>query len=98
MEILKNAIYQISGDDLIKFADYLIAKSKQELTEEKQKKATTRRKQEEGYTTDEVAKKLGVCKRTLANWAKVKYLEPIKMGKRLRYRKSEVDRLVRLTR
>jgi len=45
-------------------------------------------------STDEVAKELQVTKPTLWRWNKNCYLQPVKIGRKLLYRKSDVDALL----
>lgn len=51
--------------------------------------------EEEKYlSADEVAKELQVTKPTLWRWNKNCYLQPVKIGRKLLYRKSDVDALL----
>lgn len=84
---------QTSKENLIAFADYLIDRSR-----ERQQR---RQEQEERQVQDsrtllsrkETCEYLGVCEATLWKWAKRKYLVPIKTGTKVRYRKSDLDRI-----
>ena len=51
-------------------------------------------KEELYLSTDEVAKELQVTKPTLWRWNKNCYLQPVKIGRKLLYRKSDVDALL----
>lgn len=84
---------QTSKENLIAFADYLIDRSR-----ERQQR---RQEQEERQVQDsrtllsrkETCEYLGVCEAMLWKWAKIKYLVSIKTGSKVRYRKSELDRI-----
>lgn len=57
--------------------------------------AARQEKKEETYLTpDEVAEKLGVSTNTLWRWNRDKYLMPIKMGRKSRYKLSDVEKLM----
>lgn len=50
---------------------------------------------EESYpTVDEVVSMLGVSKTTLWRWAKLRYLNPVEIGGKRRYKMSDVKRLL----
>lgn len=50
--------------------------------------------EEEKYlSADEVAKELQVTKPTLWRWDKIGYLQPIKIGRRIMYRLSDINNL-----
>lgn len=86
MTIEKNVIYQINGADLKEFAELLIANAQNELTQAK----------EETYLSREnVAKMLDVDKSTLWRWAKTGYLVPVTIGAKIRYRRSDIDNLLK---
>ena len=52
-------------------------------------------KKEERYLTpDVVADMVGVSKNTLWRWNRAKYLMPIKMGRKSRYKLSDVEKLM----
>ena len=86
MTIEKNVIYQVSGADLKEFAELLIANAQNELTQAK----------EETYLSREsVAKMLDVDKSTLWRWAKTGYLVPVTIGAKIRYRRSDIDNLLK---
>lgn len=51
--------------------------------------------QSETYLTpDEVAEELGVSPTTLWRWEKMGYLMPVKVGRKSRYKRSDVDSLL----
>ena len=45
-------------------------------------------------TREEVREKFGVCYGTLWNWSKEKILVPIKIGRKVRYKFSDVSRVI----
>lgn len=76
-------------NDLLECNRHLIKETKEEL--EKQIAEAN----EESYpTVDEVATMLGVSKTTLWRWAKLKYLTPVEIGGKRRYKMSDVKRLL----
>lgn len=51
-------------------------------------------KEETYMTPDEAAKLMGVSKGTLWRWEKEKYLTPFRVGRKPRYKRSELDALM----
>ena len=52
-------------------------------------------KEEYRYLTpDDVSEMLGVSKNTLWRWEKEKYLIPIKVGRKSRYKQSDIDKIL----
>lgn len=81
-----NVTVSVTPFDLKEFATYLI----------NQVQATTEDKEEpESYLTpDEVADMIGVSKNTLWRWDKEHYLTPVKVGRKSRYKRSDVVALM----
>lgn len=79
----------IKGEDLLTFADSLIAKAKEQLLPVMVSAA-----QEVLLTKKEVMEKFGVCHTTLWNWNRNNILIPVKVGKKVCYRQSDVERLI----
>lgn len=52
--------------------------------------------QEDLLTKKEVMKKFGVCDTTLWHWRNKGYLEAVKAGRQVCYRRSEVERVIKL--
>ena len=52
------------------------------------------REEEKYLSPDEVAEMMGVCTNTLWRWNTQKYLCPVKVGRKSRYKLSEVKRLM----
>ena len=70
----------------------LFAEWREEQREKEQEQAL---QQENGkyLTTDEVCGMLSVTKPTLWRWQKLKYLVPVKVGRKNFYQKSDIDAL-----
>ena len=81
-----NVSITISPADLEEFALSIIDKMKQ---------AQDHEQQTESYMTpDEVARVFDVTKNTLWRWDKIGYLKPVRCGRRLHYKRSDVTRLL----
>lgn len=79
----------ITAGDLVKANSQLITNAKQELTEEISRKESTT------YLTSEmVVKKLNVDPSTLWRWKKRGYLVPINVGGQLRYKSTDIDKIL----
>ena len=80
---------EVSGEDLLAFSNDLINRAKDELTtivEESRK--------ERFLSKEEVKQLCGVCDATLWHWGKKNYLKPIKVGNKVRYRMSDVQKIL----
>ncbi len=82
--------FEVTGEDLVMFADRLIAKAQ----EMKEIEIATRPKDETYLSAAETAELCHVSKTTLWTWEKAGYLVPAHVGKRKCYAKSEIDRLL----
>ena len=81
-----NVSITITPADLEEFALSIIDKVKQ---------AQDHEQQPESYMTpDEVARVFDVTKNTLWRWDKIGYLKPVRCGRRLHYKRSDVTRLL----
>ena len=81
-----NVSITITPADLEEFALSIIDKVKQ---------AQDHEQQPESYMTpDEVASVFDVTKNTLWRWDKIGYLKPVRCGRRLHYKRSDVTRLL----
>ncbi len=87
--ITQNAIYQISGADLMQFAQVIIADTKRELEE-----AITKQNEDRLYTTEQTCKRMSVDPSTLWRWNKRGYLCPVKVGVKNLYRESDINRII----
>ena len=79
----------IKGEDLLTFADSLIAKAKEQLLP-----VMVRAAQEQLLSKKEVLEKFNVCPTTLWNWSRSGYLIPVKIGKKVSYRQADIERLI----
>lgn len=78
------SMYIMSADDL-ESVIYKIIQDKGEKSKSK--------KDEEFLTIKEVIRKLGVSRTTLWRWEKNGYLTPIRVGNKVRYNSSEINKL-----
>ena len=84
---------QTSKENLIAFADYLIDRSRERQQRRQEQEERQVQDSRTPLSRKETCEYLGVCEATLWKWAKSKYLVPIKTGSKVRYRKSELDRI-----
>ena len=82
----RNVMVAVSAADLREFALYVMDEAKKE--------AEDNIREETYLTPPEVAKMIGVSTNTLWRWEKEKYLAPLKVGRKSRYRKSDVEALM----
>ncbi len=80
---------ELTGDDLITFSNELINRAKSELSAQM---AASRR--EKYYTKEQVKELFDVCDTTLWHWNKRGYLKTIKAGNKVRYRQSDVRKIL----
>jgi len=76
----------INGGQLIEAIDYAITKAKAEFSEES--------KPERLLNRNETSKKLGVDPSTMYRWNKSGYLTPVRVGARVMYRESDIERIL----
>ncbi len=90
-EIAKNITLQLSGSDLIDFAN--------EISNQTAKHVETRlqaqNKPDQLLTRSEVSKRINVTLSTLWRWEKTGVLIPIRIGSKVRYRLSDVENAIR---
>jgi hypothetical protein len=84
-----NVKLEVSGEDLLEFSNELINRAKSELSAEY---AEVRK--EKYLTKEEVKQMCEVCDATLWHWNKRGYLNAIKVGNKVRYRQSDVRRIL----
>lgn len=93
LEILKSRVtdltLNIKDEDLLTFAESLIAKAKEQLLPVMVSAA-----QEQLLSKKEVLEKFNVCPTTLWNWSKSGYLVPVKIGRKVSYRQADIERLI----
>jgi predicted DNA-binding transcriptional regulator AlpA len=80
---------EISGEDLLEFSNDLINRAKSELSVE-----IAEARKERYLTKEEVKEICGVCDATLWHWNKKSYLKTIKIGNKVRYKMSDVRRIL----
>lgn len=87
--MLENLQIVCSLDDLRQlFGEWQAEQRENERQERKQHS-----KKDEYMTTEEVCKLLDVTKPTLWRWAQIKYLVPVKVGRKNYYRASDIEAL-----
>jgi predicted DNA-binding transcriptional regulator AlpA len=84
-----NIKLEMSGEDLLDFSNDLINRAKSELSTE-----IAEARKEHYLTKEEVKEICGVCDATLWHWNKKGYLKTIKIGNKVRYRLSDVRRIL----
>jgi predicted DNA-binding transcriptional regulator AlpA len=84
-----NIKLEVSGEDLLEFSNDLINRAKSELSAE-----IAEARKERYLTKEEVKEFCGVCDATLWHWNKKNYLKTIKIGNKVRYRLSDVRRIL----
>lgn len=83
-----NVKLELSSNDLLAFSDILIARAKSELQIQMEDR------KEEYFTRVDVKKLFGVCDATLWHWNRRGYLTSIKIGSKVRYRKSDIQKIL----
>ncbi len=84
-----NVKLEVSGEDLLEFSNELINRAKSELSAE-----YAESRKEKYLTKEEVKRMCEVCDATLWHWNKRGYLKAIKVGNKVRYRQSDVRRIL----
>lgn len=84
-----NVIFQISGEDLRKFAECLLLNERAIAMQEAEEAARNKL-----ISVEEAAKLLSVSKMTLYRWDKNGILKKVEIGGKRRYRKRDIERLV----
>lgn len=80
---------EVSGEDLLAFSNSLIDRAKEELATQ------VAEARKERYLTKEQVKELcGVCDATLWHWNRKGYLKAVKVGNKVRYRASDIQRIL----
>jgi predicted DNA-binding transcriptional regulator AlpA len=81
---------EVSGEDLLNFSNQLISRTREELSS-----IVTEKPIEEIYLTKAEVKHLcGICDATVWHWQKRGYLSPIHIGRKVRYKKSDIDKIL----
>ena len=80
----------LNADDLIEFGEYILSKASREAEEQKRLK-----NEEVYYSVEEAMKVLNIKNRSsLWRWNKSGYLTANKVGKLVRYKKTDIDNLL----
>lgn len=80
---------EVSGEDLLAFSSNLINRAKEELATQVAEARKVR------FLTKEQVKELcGVCDATLWHWNRKGYLKAVKIGNKIRYRTSDIQRIL----
>lgn len=80
---------EVTGEDLLNFSNDLINRAKNELSME-----IAEARKEKYLTKEEVKEICGVCDATLWHWNKKNYLKTIKIGNKVRYRMSDIRKIL----
>lgn len=84
-----NVKVEVNGEDLLTFSNELINRAKTELS------ADYAEAQKEKYLTKEEVKTIcHVCDATLWHWNKKGYLKTVKIGSKVRYRQSDIRKIL----
>ena len=84
-----NVTLAVAPNDLEEFAKDIVERTKREIERELEETNS-----EVYYTADQTADKFSVDRTTLWRWAKRGYLVPIKVGGLVRYRRSDVVKIL----
>ena len=84
-----NVIFQVSGENLMAFAEQILLGAKSIAMIEAEAAASA----DQLLTIGEAAKLLQVSKMTLYRWDQSGVLKKVEIGGKRRYRKSDIDRL-----
>ncbi len=84
-----SVMIQITADDLKKTIDNAVNKTRRAIESD-----VAKNNSDVLLTTDEVADRLSISARTLYNWEKKKYLCPIEIGGKRRYKLSDVNAIL----
>lgn len=81
---------EVTGEDLVQFAERLIEKAQEMKAHELAQQPT----EEVWLTTKEAAEKCHVCATTLWSWAKAGYLVPARMGRQKLFALSDIQKIL----
>lgn len=84
-----NVKVEVSGEDLLTFSNELINRAKTELSAE-----FTEARKEKYLSKEEVKEICNVCDATLWHWNKKGYLKTVKVGNKVRYRQSDIRKIL----
>ena len=80
----------VKFSDLVMLGDHLVERILDQVVPAAAENAT-----EKLLTKQEVMHKFGVCHTTLWNWARTNVLVPVKVGRKIHYRLSDVQKVLR---
>lgn len=86
-EVAKNIKIEVSGKDLITLAQDVATRAVNDVREV----IKAEKKQDELLTRQQVAEMLSVSLPTLWHWEKKHILVPLKIGSKVRYRRSDIQ-------
>ncbi len=84
-----NVRLEVSGADLLALSNELINRAKSELSAE-----IAEARKEKYLTKEEIKEICGVCDTTLWHWNRKGYLRTVKIGNKVRYRQSDIRRIL----
>ena len=84
-----NIKLEITSEDLRNFSEELISRAVNEVAT-----AMQDNKEDCLLSKEETKKRLGVCDATLWHWDKKSYLKPVKVGSKVKYRESDVNKIL----
>lgn len=87
-----NLIIQVRGEDLLKFTEDVMERA----AENERNRIENEREREILIPKEKVMSMLDVCSTTLWNWEKDSYLVPVKAGRKVMYRKTDIDELLKV--
>lgn len=76
-------------EDLVEYSEHIINQAIERLLPSMVKES-----QENLLSKAEVLEKFAICPATLWNWQKKKYLEAVKIGRKIYYRQTDVEGLI----
>ena len=85
-----NVTIQITAKDLKEFADHLLSIA---ILQVQEIQAVT--DSESYFTKAEVLALFDICPTTLWHWGNSHFLQPVKVGKKILYRKKDVQRILK---
>ena len=80
---------EVTGSDLLSFSNDLINRARNELSVE-----IAEARKEKYLTKQDVKNLCGVCDATLWHWNKKNYLNIVKIGNKVKYRMSDVQKIL----
>ena len=83
---------EVTSKELLEFADALVERAAAKARAEIERQSDV-----EYIPKKEVIDLLGVCDATLWHWARSGYLVPVKLGRRVFYRRTDIQRLLNLS-